>query len=284
MRVALVAVAALAIAASPRAARADCGIPVWMGSWPDRPVPLQGSLYLYMGNGRGDLEELPTFEFSEGLGNAVAVHLSPTVVRLDYSGAPGSHLTVKTLWDDPWVYTLDGAWRPPATAPRVLQFWHHVSQWTCSSSDSLMVQTDQETAAYRVTWVPAHGPRRELVMPARTDVDRSALELGKINCSTESLPVDELAAGGHLELTAIRLDRSEVPVVGLPFLLSTTKLAIDPDGLQHAFMIPAPPRAAPPGKPLATGDATLGLIVVLVFAAGLAFALHRSVTLHTGPQ
>ena len=284
MRAVLVAAALLSVAvvAAPRSARADCGIPVWMGSRTESRVPLEGSLYMYVGNGRGDFAILPTFEFSDGLGNAEAFHISPTVVRLDYSGAPGSRLTVKTAWDDAWVYKLDATWRAPATAPRVLQFWHHVYEWTCSYTDSLMVQTGQETAAYRVTWVPVHGPRRELVMPARTDVDRSALELGKINCSTESLPVDELAAGGHLELTAIRVDRSEVAVVGLPDLISTAKLASDPDGLRHAFLIPDPPRAAPPAKPHVTGGTTLALVVLLMVAGALCVVLRRSLTSTAG--
>jgi hypothetical protein len=281
MRAVLIAAALLAVAV-PRGARADCGIPVWMGSRTDRPVPLEGSLYMYVGNGRGDFGMLPALGFSGGVGNAEAFRISPTVVRLDYSGTPGSRLTVKTAWDDAWVYQLDATWRAPATAPRVLQFWHHVYEWTCSRADSLMVQTEQETAAYRVTWVPAHGAKRELVMPALTDVDRSALELGKIDCSTESLPVDELAAGGHLELTAIRADRSEVAVVGLPYLISTAKLALDPDGLQHAFLIPDPPPAAPAMKAPDTGDTTLAVVVLLMFAGALGLVLHQLFTSAAG--
>jgi hypothetical protein len=281
MRAVLVAAALLAVAA-PRGARADCGIPVWMGSRTDRPVPVRGSLYMYVGDGRGDLGILPSFEFSDGVGNAEAFHISPTVVRLDYSGTPGSRLTVKTAWDDAWIYQLDATWRAPTTAPRVLQFWHHVYEWTCSHADSLMVQTEQETAAYRVTWVPSHGAKREFVMPARTDGERSALELGKINCSTESLPVDDLAAGGHLELTAIRADRSEVAVVGLPYFISTAKLAIDPDGLQHAFLILDPPPAAPAMKTADTGDTTLAVVVLLVFAGALGLVLRCWFTSATG--
>ena len=266
-------IAALLAGAAP-AAHADCGIPTWMGTWTDSPVPLEGTLYMYTGDGRGDLGIVPAWEFTDGHGNAEAYHVSPTVVRVDYSGTPGSHLTVKTRYGDDYVYELDGAWRAPATAPRVLQYWHRVDEWTCSYSNSLMVQTDQETAAYRVTWVPAAGPKREFVMPAVTDVGRSALELGKINCSGESLPVDQLAHGGHLELVAIRVDRSEVAVTGLPYLISTAKLAPDSSGLSRAFMMPSTPRAAPHLKALVRADSSLGLVVLFVFIAGLYLAIH----------
>ena len=190
----------------------------------------------------------------------------------------GSHLKISTPWDDAWTYEL-GGWHTPQTPPRVLQYWHHVSEWTCSHSDALMLQTDEDTAAYRVTWTPGNGPKREFVMPARAEGGRSALELGKIDCSGESLSVEQLAAGGHLELTAIRLDRSEVAVTGLPYIITTASLGATDAGLDRAFLIPTQRQPTTLHvKPIVAADSALGLVVLLVFVGGLFFAIRRALT------
>jgi hypothetical protein len=48
------------------------------------------------------------------------------------------------------------------------------------------------------------------------------LALGDVGCAgRRTLDPDDLRAGGHLELTAVRLDGSEVPIAGLPDRIST---------------------------------------------------------------
>src|SRR5258706_12180629 len=136
MRLLLVA-ALLAGIAEARPAQADCGMPTWAGAWTDSPIPAQGSLYVYIGNGRGYSPD-PTVAW-HGVGNAEVVRLSETVVRVDYSGADGADMVVAVPYNaDAWTYHLDARWTAPATPPRVLQYWRHAHGWTCSYSDSLM--------------------------------------------------------------------------------------------------------------------------------------------------
>jgi hypothetical protein len=46
------------------------------------------------------------------------------------------------------------------------------------------------------------------------------VEVGSIACAETNVPRDQLDMGGHLELIAIRLDGSEIPVKGLPAEIS----------------------------------------------------------------
>lgn len=267
MRALLVVLALLA--AAPRA-HAECGIPSWVGTTNGRTVPTVGSLYAYVERG-----VQPKLVWG-GVGDAALVHVSPAVWRVDYAGEMGATLTVTTAGDDAWVYHLDAHWQAPETAPHLLQYWHDMHASTSSWAESLMLQTDQEVAAYRVRWTATAGDTTEVVLPPRTDLDgRSALELGKILCGSISFPFDELAGGGHLELTALRLDRSEIAVGGVPPRLSILDMPTSDDGLRHALAIARP--APPPhvhARALVAPDRSLGIVVLLAFALGLYLAIR----------
>jgi hypothetical protein len=282
MRLAVAAIAAATAVAAPATTRAEYGIPSWMGTWTGSSIPTQGTLYMFQDNLRG-FDGPPELTWT-GVGNAEAIQIADNVFQINYSGIAGSTLVVRPRFGEESSYTLDTSWQPPQGEPRVLQYWHDKYEWTCSSSEALMLQTDQEAAAYRIRWT-FHGVTRELVLPPSTDFQRSALELGKINCGGETLPLDELRAGGHLELVAIRLDRSEIPVTGLPATIVLGALPLADNGLDHAMMVqPRPPVAAPPAH--AGGDVLgnlRGALVLAVIALGLVFAWCTRVRPHDAP-
>jgi hypothetical protein len=131
---------------------------------------------------------------------------------------------------------IDPAWHAPAARPRVVQYWHHAMSWTCSSADGVMLQIDQKTAAFRVNWRFAGKKQREWIVPARSSDDHlTVLELGKINCGATTIEPDELAQGGELSLTAIRFDGTEVPVEGLPPIVSTKQMPTSDEGVERAL-------------------------------------------------
>ena len=176
-------------------------------------------------------------------GTATIARVADRIVRIDYEGPPGAALTVATPFrgDGPRTYHLAATWRAPAKPPRVLQYWHHLIEGDCWHADSLMVQLDQATAAVRARWT-FEGRTVEWLEAVHAEESKAVLELGNINCAATSIPPDELAAGGHLELVAIRLDGSEVEIRGLPSRISTRELLTRWDGLRGAFtLVQLPP-------------------------------------------
>ncbi|HEY5921740.1 MAG TPA: hypothetical protein VIV11_08715 [Kofleriaceae bacterium] len=198
------------VLAIPQRAYAACAHPSWVGT-ESSSVPTRGSLYVYdeIVEHRAHQHEV-RWNGTEGV--AVQTKVAKAVVRIDYSGPVGSELVVNRVG-----YRLTSDWRPPVEAPFVVKWWHHESEWTCSSSDTLNIEISQPTAAVRVRWT-FRGDTTETIVPTEGNV----LELGKINCGGTTLDPDELRAGGHLELTAIRLDGSEVAIRGLPAKISTS--------------------------------------------------------------
>jgi len=122
------------------------------------------------------------------------------------------------------------------------------------------------------------------------------LELGTFNCGSTTVDPEELAVGGHLALIAIRADRSEIAVTGLPELLSSKEMPSDEDdrtmhlasllpseAAQFAEdgvlwsdeeitpLVPAPAAAPAPSEP---PSKLLGLIVLGLFALGGLLALR----------
>lgn len=236
------AVALLSIAAA--RAEADCGNPHWVGTPTGTSIPSTGSLYLFDGS-VVDSDELK----SRGGPIVKQTKVGPGVVKLDYV-TKADELELKDDFD-PTLLNVNPTWKPPAASPRVIQYWHQVSEWTCSSTDAVLIQIDQPTAAFRVVWQPKNQAARQFVFPARTaDNNISVLQLGKLDCVSEpTIDPAELATGGRLMLFAIRFDGSEVAVTGLPATLSTGTMPTTADGISRAIGFPlgtAPTAPVPP--------------------------------------
>lgn len=221
--------AACALASLTQTADADCGNPHWVGTPTGASIPTSGSLYLFDGY-MTDNDELKP----RGGPIKRETKVGPGVIKLDYVTTADE---LELAADEPTLLNVNPAWKPPAAAPRVIQYWHQVSAWTCSSSDLVWLQIDQPTAAFRVVWEARNRPARQFVFPARTgDNHISVLPLGKLNCVSEPI-IDpaELAAGGRLTLFAIRYDGSEVAVTGLPEILTTRAMPTTEDGIERAI-------------------------------------------------
>lgn len=262
--------AALVLAAAAPTANADCAIPMWIGTPSGTTIPEHGTLYIYDSGFRwDDYGDEKGVTFSDGIPHAWAeTRISPDVIRVDYAAGLATSMKVGVGWD-PVTFAIDPHWKAPAAAPRVMQYWHHVSEWTCSTTDSWMFQIDQPVAAFRVRWV--HGDNViQYIEPAQTaEGGRAALEIGKHNCiGMPSVPLEELAAGGELTLTAIRFDATEVPVTGVPKFLRTDMLRTSEDGVVGAIgYLPQPP--APPAPPPLVTNAASGHVFLGIAAAAL---------------
>lgn len=211
-------------------AEADCGNPHWVGTPTGASIPPVGSLYVF----DGAIADGAAIKHRGGpIKNETLV--SPGVVKLDYV-TQADELELKDDFE-PTLLTIKPSWQPPAAAPRVIQYWHQVSAWTCSNSDLVWLQIDQPTAAFRVVWEVRDRPARQFTFPARTaDNNISVLPLGKLNCVGEpNIDPAELAAGGRLSLFAIRYDGVEVAVTGLPPILSTKEMPTTEDGMERAI-------------------------------------------------
>jgi hypothetical protein len=200
------------IIATPRVASASCGCAVKLAP-ASRVMPLRGSVFL------GDAHLLDEGEISIQWigtpGTASWTTLAGDVARLDYTGPDGSELVVTTFKRyEAARYKLSSAWRAPSAAPRAIEIEHHESSWTCASTDALFINVDQSTSAIRIRWTHA-GKTSTWV-----EVTDGAVGLGHVSCCGENIPPDELHAGGELELVAIRVDGSEVPVRDIPSFIS----------------------------------------------------------------
>ena len=225
-------------------AHADCGIPQWVGTADGTAIPFQGSLYIYdeslswndepSAQPKADV----TWEGAKA-GEVTWTRVGPAVARLDYVGFVGTTLKVHLRqWDETFSYPIVEGWRPSTRAPHALHTWHQVNEWTCSSTDSLMIQIDQRAAAVRVKWsfFEVRDPI-ELILPARTERSKVVVELGKINCGSASIDPEDLRRGGKLELWAIRFDGSEQKIEGLPDRVATGEMPDDERGLDGAFTL-----------------------------------------------
>lgn len=281
MKLLVTAVATLSLAPS---AHAECAKPKWIGTPTGTTIPEHGSLYIFEEDYRGDsFAHMEKIEFSDGVPHRwETTRISDRVVRVDYAAGLASTVTAGIRWDSV-TYSIDPAWRAPAHAPRVLQYWHHASEWACSYADSWLVQVDQPTAAFRVVFTPNDDISMpvEYIEPAQTGADgRSVLEIGKHDCvSSTKISPETLARGGVLELYAIRFDGSEVAVTGLPATMKTSEMRTSSghvqDAIGYAPLPPAPPPAPPTVTNAASGHAFLviagagvGLLFVGMLLAG----------------
>lgn len=216
----------------PGRADAECGNPTWIGTPTATKIPQRGSLYVY--NAQLGYYETDLLKAKGAIKQKTKV--GETVIRMDYE-TQADELEIKLDdYSSAPVYNVDRWWRAPRLPPRVIQYWHHVYQWTCSFADSLMLQIDQPTAAFRALWRAPGKPVREWIIPARTDAGNvNVLELGKVDCGSTTIEPAELLAGGELTLIAIRFDGTEIAVAGLPAWISSKDLIKTSDGLDRAI-------------------------------------------------
>jgi hypothetical protein len=235
---------ALVLSVSHRA-EADCGRETWVGTPTGASIPAKGSLYVFDG-----WLDFRAPKSRVGGPIVAETRVGENVLRLDYvTKADELELAGR---DNPSLFQVNRGWKAPAASPRVIQYWHHVSSWECSSSDSVMLQIDQPTAAFRVFWQFEDHPTRQLVLPARTAANNvSVLELGKINCvGAPFIDPAELASGGKLVVVAIRFDGSEVLVTGLPITISTAKMPTSEAGVSQAIGYPVGTEPTAPVQPI----------------------------------
>ncbi len=291
MKLLVAAIASLALAPT---AHADCAIQKWIGTPDGTTIPEHGSLYVFDEDDPWGYRSNPyagdeSVEFSDRVPHRwVETRISDNVVRIDYAAGLASTVTVGVRWDK-LTYAIDPTWTAPAEAPRVLQYWHHQAEWTCSHSDGWMFQIDQPTAAFRIrfTRLDDIGNSIEYVEPAHVgEHGRSVLEIGKHDCIGQpTIAPETLAEGGILELYAIRFDGTEVQVTGLPDMLKTSDMRTSDGGIDEAIGYAPLPPAPPPAPPVITnarsGDAFLviaGAGVGLLFLGMLLAGRKRTPT------
>ncbi len=224
---------ALLVAAVPRIAAAACDSPHWIGTPSGTALPMRGTLFVHDGATTPVVQPVwhggPPMLWRQ---TQIADHL----VRIDYVVATSTLLELDAESSEPRQFSFDPSWRTPAAAPNVIRSWHREHSPDCPEADTVMLQVNQATAAFRVRWT--FGAKvTELVVPARTaDGNKSVLELGRLG-SGENLDPAELHEGGELAITAIRIDGSEVAVTGIPAFLATANMRTVPEGMEHAFRI-----------------------------------------------
>lgn len=262
-------------------ADADCGIPNWLGTASGVSIPASGTLYMHDESLTWDLPgdvgaSWLSVQWENGEGTFRVVRTEGALASIEYDGPPGATLKFVDRWGDAIDLHLAPSWQPPAHAPRVLQYWHHAREWTCSSSDSLRIQIDQPTAAVRVRW-HVNGHAVDYIEATRNDGTKSVLELGKINCGGENVPLEQLYDGVGIELYAIRFDGSEVKIEGMPSRIKLGDLEASEDDQAMTIVATQETQAAqqpPRGANRTPANEWLGVFVLAFAAFGVIAALY----------
>lgn len=258
------------------AAHADCRIPQWVGTASGTKVPLRGSLFFHDESLSWDSGAPPVVDVGwTGTVYTKVTRVEEGLARIDYVGADEAEIQIRHRYSDELqTYKLTQDWAAPTNPPRVLQYWHHESEWTCSSSDELLIQLDQPTAAIRARWT--YGGRTvEYVEAARHEDTKAVVGFGKINCGGMTIPPFQLEAGGEIELTAIRLDGSEVRIPNMPRHVSTADMPTRDDNFNGGFTIVTEKKSAHADR--APAGKWLGGAVLLLLAAGALLGLRLRV-------
>ena len=262
-------------------ARASCGIPGWVGTADGAHVPTRGVVYIHDEAMGWDVQPVGDFLKVEWVGVSGATisvrRVEASVASIEYEGPAGARLRVFNRYDTQLAeYVLDDTWHAPLMEPRVLQFWHYLDEWTCSWGHSLLIQIDQPTAAVRVQWT-TNGHSVDYIEAVQTEGDKRVLELGKINCGDQNMPLEQLLEGGDIELFAIRNDGSEVPIAGMPRHVALSKLPPTGSHMDHAFTIVATQSAPQTVRTMLQArneaGAGLGVLVLVLAALGVVGAL-----------
>jgi len=241
----------VAVAAAPHVAHADCGRALFLGTPSETTIPRAGSLYFFDSLAPSMSPGLvATFRGRPGVVDRVKI--DEAITRLDYISFDGGELDIELGVEGQThaVYHLAAA-LPADPAPRVLQFWHDDRTcFDCANSDAVMLQLDAPVAAVVARWTFDGVSTEWLVVPHTSeDVPGAAVvELGDVDCIASNLDMDEMHAGGHLDLTAIRVDGSRVAVRGLPDRIAEDQMPNDSVGIARAFKS-TPLRESPPPPP-----------------------------------
>jgi hypothetical protein len=262
---------------SARAAAADCIVPVWLGTESGTHVPTRGVLYMHDESIGWSSEEEPwlVVRWENGEGTIKVTRVERSLAVVEYEGPTGSTIHLGGRFEDSLAsYVLDDTWQPSEAAPRVLQYWHHETSWTCSEADSLMVQVDQPVAAFRVRWY-VNGRAVDYYETPRARDGKTVLELGKIDCGQENVPLEQLHDGVGIQLFAIRADGTEVQVSGMPVYISLDEIPAVGAGMDHAFTIIATqdPNAAVHASARRPVKYSGGLGAVIIAFAGVGVLL-----------
>ena len=191
---------ALVAVGAPSQASAECA-PREAQAPAEGPVPLAGSVFVHdeVEHVEDDAPVEPIVTWASEEGIATVRRLSPSIARVDYRGHEGDTLTVNGRH-----YTL-AARRSRVAVPRILDVSRWSGSWTCSSHDVVAFETDQVSGAFHVRWTYG-GTTADYY--ALLDDDRT-VQLGKLDCGGTTIPPEQLAAGGLMELYAIDPDGSE---------------------------------------------------------------------------
>jgi hypothetical protein len=214
-------VAATMLASAARA-EATCAPQFWVGTPDGSSIPSSGALYVFS-NARtltGDyfdgisVRAQPAITWVGTTGTAQQTEVSPNVIRVSYRGEPGSELLIGGEFGTA-RFKITDSWRAPATAPTVHKIEHVDTGGGCPSQNVLNFTLDQVSAAIRVRWT-VEDATSEWVLPAKN----ALVSIGRRSCGGSTVPQHQLEVGGHLELTAIRVDGSEIAVRGVPSVIS----------------------------------------------------------------
>lgn len=274
-------------------ASAMCGTPAWLGTAPAVEVPERGVLYAASADdalASLALEGAPATWRVERVDGPDGFD----VVALHYEARDGAVLDVGPGGGAGGAgLRVSEAWSAPAASPRVVSLGRSRHAWSCSQEDAVAVQVDQPVAAFRVRWFAGGAWSEAIVPPMASDQAPSTpvLLLGKVDCAGETVPVDVLVAGAVVDVTAIRLDGSEVAVDGLPPVVDLDDLPpfteityVDPHramvlaGVINAVEVGPTLGPARPRGPR-TGAIALGLVGV---AALFGLARGRALAAATG--
>jgi hypothetical protein len=174
-------------------------------------LPTKGVLFVFDGGARPKT----SLEWATRTGRAWINYANESVTKIAYEGPAGSQFSIDTVGDSgTYVLTSHAL---PNNPPRVVGYTRHGEPgWNV-----LVLELDQPIAAVRARWAH-HGRTIEYFEVAQYGVTGVWVLLGTRPCwQHTSIPPNELAEGGYLELIAIRYDGSEVPISGMPSWIST---------------------------------------------------------------
>jgi hypothetical protein len=199
----VIAAVLIAFVAFELAADAKCARPMWLGTPAGTTVPPRGTMYRQTG------ERAEPRPYQAALGAFVV-------------SAGSSEL-----------FIVDPAWKPPVDPPRVVAILRRKYKWTCSHTNAAAIQLDQPVAAVRVAWTYEGQSHETIVapLPERTrngvDLPSAWILLGYVSCTGQTMSTFALEAGVTVDMTAIRVDGSEVKVEGLPPILDFDDLPFE---------------------------------------------------------
>ncbi len=274
-------VAATVLASGARA-EAMCAPQFWVGTPDGSSIPSSGSLYVFSNayTLTGDYPDRSRVRAPLAInwfgtpGTIQQTEVSPNVIKVSYRGEPGSELHLGAGFGSA-RFKITDSWRAPATAPTVRKIEHDDSGGGCPAWNVLAFTLDQPTAAIRIRWT-YEGATSEWFLPANDRLVR----IGRRSCGGSTVPQHQLEVGGQLELTAIRVDGSEVAVRGVPSVISfndAPKRARH-DELEDALLPASALKSQTTGRPTDRGERILLSMLLLVANFGVtAWWLRRAI-------